>query len=353
MQSSQDADSSIRLTDTDAALARFSAVQKGYLQDPYIKPFVPRSHLQPPRPPLINIGTFVRATAIDDLVFQWLQTSTNHGTRCQIVSLGAGSDTRFWRIATGAHKDALAAYVEMDFPEITTKKGMAIRKSKELSAVLGDPADVAVAHGGTGLSSPKYHLLPADLRLPPKETLGKVLASGSSPILSPTLPTLLLFECVLVYMSPAESSAVLQWFRDYFSPDGSGVLGSIVYEMFRLQDSFGRVMVQNLKARQVSLPGAAPYPDIASLPGRYLNLGFTSAHALTLKEIRKSYISPAELERISQLELMDEIEELDLVLDHYAITWGLFVPQSASFGAEWGEWGLRVKVAAQAVNSEE
>jgi O-methyltransferase involved in polyketide biosynthesis len=95
----QDADSSIRLTDTDAALARLSAVQKGYLQDPYIKHLVPRSHLQPPRPPLINIGTFVRATAIDDLVFQWLQSSANLGTRCQIVSLGSGSDTRFWRIA--------------------------------------------------------------------------------------------------------------------------------------------------------------------------------------------------------------------------------------------------------------
>ncbi|KAF7328881.1 Leucine carboxyl methyltransferase 1 [Mycena venus] len=352
MLSSQDADSSIRLTDTDAALARLSAVKKGYLQDPYIRHLVPRPHLQPPRPPLINIGTFVRATAIDDLVFQWLKNSTKHGTRCQIVSLGAGSDTRFWRIATGAHKDALAAYIEMDFQENTTKKAMAIRKSKELSAVLGDPADVVVAQGGTGLSSPTYHLLPADLRLPPADTLGRVLASESGPILSPTLPTLLLFECVLVYMSPAASSAVLQWFRDYFSSDGSGVLGSIVYEMFRLQDSFGRVMVDNLKGRQVSLPGAAPYPDNASLPGRFLNIGFTAARALTLKEIRKSYIPPEELARISRLELVDELEELDLVLEHYAITWGLFVPPSAS-PTEWEQWGLSVKVTAPVDEDEE
>ncbi|KAJ7475095.1 S-adenosyl-L-methionine-dependent methyltransferase [Mycena galericulata] len=343
----QDADSSIRLTDTDAALARLSAVQKRYLHDPYIKYLVPRSHLQPPRPPLINIGTFVRATAIDDLVFQWLQTSADRGTRCQIVSLGSGSDTRFWRIAarcapTGAHKDALAAYIELDFPEITSKKAMAIRKSKELSAVLGDPTAVMVSHGGTGLNSPTFHLLPADLRLPPADTLGKLLASEDGAILSPTLPTLLLFECVLVYMSPAASSALFQWFIDYFSPDGSGVLGSIVYEMFRLQDSFGRVMVENLKARHVSLPGAEPYPDVESLPGRFLNLGFTAARALTLKEIRKSYIPRAELERISHLELVDELEELDLVLEHYAITWGLFAPPSAS-AAAWGGWGLHVK----------
>jgi [phosphatase 2A protein]-leucine-carboxy methyltransferase len=52
-------------------------------------------------------------------------------------------------------------------------------------------------------------------------------------------------------MSPAESSALLQWFVDHFAtsdshPDGS-VLGGIVYEMFGLQDAFGQVMVRNLK----------------------------------------------------------------------------------------------------------
>ncbi|KAJ7280199.1 S-adenosyl-L-methionine-dependent methyltransferase [Mycena rebaudengoi] len=339
---SHDADSSIRLTDIDAYLARLSTVQKGYLQDPYIKHFVPRSHIQQPRPPLINIGTFVRATAIDDLVFQWLHTAADQGTRCQIVSMGCGSDTRFWRIATGTHKDALASYIELDFPEITSKKTMAIRKSKELSAVLGSPDTVTVSHGGTALNSPSYHLLPADLRLPPAETLAPLLASTSDAILSPALPTLLLFECVLVYMSPAASSTLLQWFVDYFSPEGGGVLGSIVYEMFKLQDSFGRVMVNNLQARNVSLPGAEPYPDLASLPGRFLNLGFTAARALTLKDIRKSYIAPAELERISRLELVDEVEEIDLVLDHYALTWGLFVPPSASVSG-WGQWGLMAK----------
>lgn len=98
----QDPDASIRLTDTDAAIARLSAVQKQYFQDKFIKHLVPRAHLQPARPPLINIGTFVRSTAIDDLVHQWLNLAEHGGTRCQIVSLGSGSDTRFWRIAVRA-----------------------------------------------------------------------------------------------------------------------------------------------------------------------------------------------------------------------------------------------------------
>lgn len=95
----QDSDAAIRRTDADAAVARLSAAQKGYVQDLFIKYLVPRAHLLPPRPPLINIGTFVRSTAIDELVEQWLLLSDHAGQRCQIVSLGAGSDTRFWRIA--------------------------------------------------------------------------------------------------------------------------------------------------------------------------------------------------------------------------------------------------------------
>src|SRR5258705_9490790 len=92
------AEDSIRETDNDAALARLSAVQKRYLEDPYIRYLVPKAHIAPPRSPLINIGTYVRSSALDALIYQWLQFSERVGQGCQIVSLGAGSDTRFWRI---------------------------------------------------------------------------------------------------------------------------------------------------------------------------------------------------------------------------------------------------------------
>ena len=99
------------------------------------------------------------------------------------------------------------------------------------------------------MHSAKYHLLPADLHTHPSESIAPLLASPSQgdPILSPDLPTLLLFECVLVYVTPEASQALIQWFTDYFA--SSAVLGAVVYEMFGLSDSFGSVMVENLKVR--------------------------------------------------------------------------------------------------------
>ena len=112
---------------------------------------------------------------------------------------------------------------------------MTIRKSKELSGVLGDDVKtrniLLIVHyhsfsdasspvmGGLGLSSSLYHLLPVDLREPPETSLSTIIqsrAENTTPILQANVPTLFLAECVLVYMTLEESSAVLQWFSSHF-----------------------------------------------------------------------------------------------------------------------------------------
>jgi [phosphatase 2A protein]-leucine-carboxy methyltransferase len=59
------------------------------------------------------------------------------------AGVGARAEAR-WCRKTGPHSAALACYVELDFPENTSKKAMAIRKSRELSAVLGAPETISV-----------------------------------------------------------------------------------------------------------------------------------------------------------------------------------------------------------------
>jgi [phosphatase 2A protein]-leucine-carboxy methyltransferase len=233
----------------------------------------------------------------------------------------------------------LESYIELDFDENVLKKAKAIRKSQELSAVLGAPEQIRLgefqtclellhtrylranhnlANGGCELHAPKYHLLSADIRRP--ETLGKLLEpqpSNSTSLLNPGLPTLLIFECVLVYMTPEEADTILRRFTEYFGAAGTP-LGAVVYEMFNLGDSFGRVMLNNLsvsavrvrhrkrrqltvflliQARGISLPGAVPYTSKDSLLSRFLRHDFTNAKAQTLRDVRYVHTGVEEAER--------------------------------------------------------
>ncbi|PVF96733.1 leucine carboxyl methyltransferase [Serendipita vermifera] len=336
-------DEGTRSTDGFAAHARVSAVRQGYIQDPFVSYFVPRSRALPTHTPLINIGTYVRTTSIDRLVEDFLKAGSENladgedgqSNKKQIVSLGAGSDTRFWRLSTGHLKEYISSYVELDFPEITTKKAMAIRKAKQLSAVLGD--EVKVVKGGTGLTSPTYHLLPVDLRQSIEAVL-EPLVSSDSPVLSPNVPTLFLAECVLVYMVPEDSAKLMQWFTSTFT----NAFG-IIYEMFSLDDAFGRVMRNNLRVRNVELPGAEAFPDLASIRQRFVNTGYHKGEALPLSTIRNEYVSLEETQRIAKLELVDEYEELELVLAHYALAWGSKVDPAnpPALSEAFNNWGLR------------
>jgi [phosphatase 2A protein]-leucine-carboxy methyltransferase len=82
------------------ALCR-SATQLGYLADPFVSLLykTPHNLNQPSRKsPLINVGTHHRTFAIDMLVEMFLRVTSEMGIGAQIVSLGAGSDTRFFRL---------------------------------------------------------------------------------------------------------------------------------------------------------------------------------------------------------------------------------------------------------------
>lgn len=119
-----------------------------------------------------------------------------------------------------------------------------------------------------------------------------------------------------------------------------------------------------LKERGIALPGAEGYPSVESLRERFISTGFVASRALTLKEIRKECISNEELERlvfpgisrslysyfasISSLEFLDETEELDLVLAHYAISWGLSI-SDMPLTFKWGGWGLKKKIAEKEI----
>ncbi|CAD6580647.1 MAG: carboxy methyl transferase for protein phosphatase 2A [Tremellales sp. Tagirdzhanova-0007] len=326
-----DGDEAIRQTDDDAAASRLSAANLGYLNDPfasllYKSPLASSSSGPSRKPPLINVGTHHRTYAIDFLVDRFFATGGK-----QVVSLGAGSDTRFWRLMSRSRPPGLVRYVELDFPNVTSLKAQRISRSPQLSSSLNNPSASTpsssppstpqafnVSQGGTCLSSTIYKLLPLDLRESPSSSLNRHLL----PHLDPKLPTIFLAECVFCYMRPDESREVIRWFGERFER-----CCGAVYEMCGLEDTFGNVMKRNLASRGLSLPGAEPFRDTQSQAARFLDttLGegvFQMSGAKSLWEIRNRVIAKHELARIAKLEHLDEIEELRLVLSHYCVAWG-------------------------------
>ena len=60
----------------------------------------------------------------------------------------------------------------------------------------------------------------------------------------PDLPTLILTECLLIYMSSDDTQGVLNWTIDFFGQASETVYLS--YEMINPDDQFGRMMVENI-----------------------------------------------------------------------------------------------------------
>lgn len=91
-----------------------------------------------------------------------------------------------------------------------------------------------MAGAGSVVSEP-YCLLPGDLR-DTKVTEAALTQAG----FNPQLPTYVLAECVLVYMEPSESAAVVRWLGSFLS-----TAACVVYEQVRLYNSQIKYMKGN------------------------------------------------------------------------------------------------------------
>ncbi|KAE8153908.1 S-adenosyl-L-methionine-dependent methyltransferase [Aspergillus avenaceus] len=323
-------------TDNDASVSRLSAVSLGYLEDPFAKTLTPPG-LETRRLPIINRGTYVRTTAIDRLVARFLSHAPHE--RKQIISLGAGTDTRAFRIFSSQSSPNLI-YHEIDFAVNTTAKIKFIRSTPLLQRALGigRPEDVTVSDAGDALHSAVYHLHPLDLRCLKGASTSDT--ADPQPLLREvdrTLPTLLISECCLIYLSPSEATDVVSYFTRTLFPDaqvagvsgrtgttGSGVpLGLILYEPIRPDDAFGRTMVSNLAARGIQLQTLHQYASLKAQRERLLGHGFSGGQAAAdVDFLWERWVTEEEKERVAGLEMLDEMEEWRLLAQHYCIAWG-------------------------------
>ncbi|XP_069341999.1 leucine carboxyl methyltransferase 1 isoform X4 [Eulemur rufifrons] len=242
-------DEGVRGTCEDASLCKRFAVSIGYWHDPYIQHFVRLTKER--KAPEINRGYFARVYGVNQLMKAFLRKTECH---CQILNLGAGMDTTFWRLKD---EDLLPTkYFEVDFPMIVSRKLHNIK-----------------------------------------------------------LPTLLIAECVLVYMTPEQSANLLKWAANSFE---TAML--INYEQVNMGDRFGQIMIENLRRRQCDLAGVETCKSLESQKERLLSTGWETASAVDMMELY-SRLPRAEVTRIESLEFLDEMELLEQLMQHYCLCW--------------------------------
>ncbi|KAJ2779601.1 carboxy methyl transferase for protein phosphatase 2A [Coemansia javaensis] len=307
-------DAAVQATSGDAAGSRESAARLGYVDDPFARHFVRRAQR---RAPLINRGTHSRFSGIQRILAQFCERAPGG----QVVVLGAGLDTSYFLARRRGRVPR--RFFEIDFAEVTARKAAAVRRAPELQALL--PADTQVAAGGAELHSDSYCLVAGDLRRFEEDLAPRLQALG----LDPALPTLFVSECVLVYLEPAHSNAVLDWITR--AVPNAGV---VTYEQIRPDDRFGRAMVDNLRARGLELHGLHAFPTLDSAAERFRARGWHAAQALDLADYH-GRLDPAERARLGAIELMDEWEEFTLLAQHYAFTFAHTADAAPFSGMGW------------------
>ncbi|KAK3758952.1 hypothetical protein RRG08_015198 [Elysia crispata] len=160
------------------------------------------------------------------------------------------------------------------------------------------------------LHSAKYHLVYANIA-----NIGQLESKLRASNIDRSLPTLFLSECVLVYIDVEGTDKLLKWISDSFP-----TALFLNYEQINMTDAFGQVMIENLKARDCVLSGAAACANVSTQMNRFLNNGWSGGDCLDMSTVYKC-LPQSDLQRIERIEMLDERELLDQLLSHYCLAW--------------------------------
>lgn len=320
-------DASIQATCSDAANCKASCMHQGYLEDPFISCFVRRIER---KEPLIHRGYFARVSVLDELIQRFLTSQDNippsspshshsppSSPRSQLVILGAGHDTTVFRFMTkGLLKLNTTRVFEVDFPEICSAKLSAMSRHPILYTTLGltkATFQQSVSADMTGLFHPTlcpyYALLSCDLR-----EMDAVIETLLSAGMDQSCPTLFVSECVLIYLDPVYSEALISWASSAFEH-----VGFVLYEQILPNDNFGQMMLSNLEHRGCPLRSLTTFPSITSQIERFRQKGYNRVECIDMNEAYYHFIHPSDRTAIERLELFDEVEEFHLMQAHYCV----------------------------------
>jgi [phosphatase 2A protein]-leucine-carboxy methyltransferase len=131
------------------------------------------------------------------------------------------------------------------------------------------------------------------------------------------MPTLVISECCLCYLTKAQSDNVIAFFTSQIP-----TVGVVMYEPTKPNDAFGKVMTENLARRNISMPSTQAYPSLEHQISRLHKLGFDMfQEGASVSWLWDNWVSHEEKERLARLEMFDEEEEWRLLGEHYLVLW--------------------------------
>lgn len=310
-------DRRIIATADDAIRTKHAAVHAGYYDDDYIDTFF-QSCAPPQRQvqPIIKRGTHARVACMDRAISLFL-ASHQTASKLQIVVVGAGKDTSYFRFRDGSlmGMDSNNATMPCDWYDVDHSLVI-----EEKARIIGDSETLArqyplmpTTHGFTSTTNDqKYTLVGHDIREDPS-ALGKKLD------LDVNLPTLFLTECVLMYVPELDSKALLS------SLSAAVENASVVcYEPILGSDAFGSMMQQNLLKVGVATEDSCLVrtKTLQSQVEKLVETGFTKASGCSMWSAYQSVVSAEQRQRANRSEFLDEMEEWVLIMQHYCFLVG-------------------------------
>ncbi|KAK4830608.1 hypothetical protein QYF61_012051 [Mycteria americana] len=289
-------------TGGSSAVSKCSAAARGYVQDRFLRLLV---GLRRRRAPLVHRGYYIRARAVDHCVQDFLLKTQSH-PRTQILSLGAGFDSLYFRLKDMGLLHHTVVY-EVDFLNVACQKAALIKRMKELSALVGDTGREGL--GVITFSGEDYKLLGVDL-----SELSELERALKEAGLDNEIPTLFIAEVVLTYMENSRSDALIQWAAERFSQ-----ACFLLYEQMHPEDPFGRVMQQHFSQLNSALHSLAQYPDCEAQQRRFFEKGWTECRVMDMNEFFTCCTPEDEQQRVQALEPFDEYEEWHLKCSHYFV----------------------------------
>ena len=273
-------DGTVEGTASDVIGFKMSAITRGYYEDKYLPLFssdiLYGTHLSHQ-----NFGSYIRTVTFEKIVEKF---HSLYGDESQVVELGCGYDTLFWRLRDKGI--SFKKWTEIDKKIVVEKKAKILEDNEEFK-----PLD-------------RYALKELDLELEDAcDVIEKEIESD--------VPCLFIDEFSLIYVDRSSVKKIFETIGKH----SKWCIAS--YSMTNLDDDYGEIIIEGFEEMGIPLKSVSLTPSVSETIKMLKECNFEAADASDAITYAKRSMSKEERMRVSRLDYYENPGELDFILKHY------------------------------------